>query len=88
MLKIILQIGTRLFCSSSLGFVTLIPTGEIQDGCTMIKVFNNLNRETSRRNSDECEDVSVADDRAFGNREDFEKNPQGQSSTQGFCFKG
>ena len=38
MLIIILQIGTRLFCSSSLDLVTLISMGEIHDGCTMIKV--------------------------------------------------
>ena len=42
MLIIILQIGTRLFCSSSLGLVTLISMGEIQDGCTVIKVYCNL----------------------------------------------
>ena len=36
---IILQIGTRLFCSSSLGMVTLISMGENQDGYTMIKVY-------------------------------------------------
>ena len=39
MLIIILKKGTRLFCSSSLGLVTLISTGEIQDGCTVIKVY-------------------------------------------------
>ena len=39
MLIIILQIGTRLFRSSSLGLVTLISMGEIQDGCTMIMFY-------------------------------------------------
>ena len=40
MLIIILQKGTRLFCSSSHGLVTLISMGETQDGCTMVKVYN------------------------------------------------
>ena len=39
MLIIILKLGTRLFCSCSLGLVTMISMGEIQDGCTMIKVY-------------------------------------------------
>ena len=34
------KIGTRLFCSSSLGLVTLISAGQIQDGCTVIKVYS------------------------------------------------
>ena len=39
MQTIILQLGTRLVCFSGLGLVTLISMGEIQDGCTMIKVY-------------------------------------------------
>ena len=31
-----------IFCSSSLGLVTLISMVEIQDGCTVIKVYCNL----------------------------------------------
>ena len=42
MLTIILKLGTRLFCSSSLGLVTLIAMGEIQDGCTVITVYRPL----------------------------------------------
>ena len=38
MLLIILQIGTSLSYSSSLGLVTLISMGDNQDCCTMIKV--------------------------------------------------
>ena len=36
MLIIVFQIGGRLFCPSSLGLLTLIPTGEIQDGSTIL----------------------------------------------------
>ena len=40
MLIIILQMGTSPFCSSSLSLdYTLISMGEIQDGCTMTKVY-------------------------------------------------
>ena len=42
MLIIILQLGTRLFFSSSLGLVTLISMREIQDGCTVIKVYKTI----------------------------------------------
>ena len=38
---IILQLRTRLFCASSLGLVALISMGEIQDGCTRIKVYRH-----------------------------------------------
>ena len=34
-----LQLGTRLFRSSSLGLVTLVSMGEIQDDCTVIKIY-------------------------------------------------
>ena len=38
-LIVILHLGTRFFCSSSLGLVTLTSMGKNQDGCTMIKVY-------------------------------------------------
>ena len=34
-----LQLGTRLFCSSSLLLVASLSMGEIQDSCTVIKVY-------------------------------------------------
>ena len=40
MLIIILKIGNRLFCSSSLGLVTLISMGKFKMACTMIKVYS------------------------------------------------
>ena len=39
---IIFQIGTRLFCSSNLGLVTLISKREFPDDCTLIKVYIGL----------------------------------------------
>ena len=44
MLIIMLQNGTRLVCTSSLGLVILIQwRKQKQDGCTMKKVYNGLN---------------------------------------------
>ena len=40
MLITILQIGTRLLCSSSLGSVTLISMGDFQDGCRSIDLYH------------------------------------------------
>ena len=45
--KNIMQIGTRLFCSSSLVSVTLISMGKIQDGCTIIKIHYVLDGYTN-----------------------------------------
>ena len=40
-----MQIGTRLFCSSSLGLVTLLLSmWNNEDGCTMIKVFREVSQ--------------------------------------------